>query len=157
MTLKEFSVAVASDERGVLIFHIPTSKVPEGIQILRAVGGGVTPTPKATVEEAPDQCEKLKNTRLGFDSVLAMCSIADVVVYEGANEYCRVYVNWEIDPARPGYNSWGETEYKMFLRSLFAGTFNVVKIRRDGKKVSLVFSAARAAGPVETKIVFAPA
>ena len=157
MTLKEFSVAVASDERGVLIFHIPTSKVPEGIQILRAVGGGVTPTPKATVEEAPDQCEKLKNARLGFDRVLAMCSIADVIVSAGANGYCRVYVNWESDPSRLGYNSWGETAYKPFLRSLFAGTFNVVKVRREEKKTSLVFSAARAAGPVETKIVFVPA
>ena len=154
MALIPHPVAIAPDNVGVLIFHLWKNKIPDGIQVLAAGGGTPAPKSATATEVGPSSDVTLKNARLGFDSFLATCSISNPVVSEGQNGYCRVYVNWEVDPARTGYNSWGGGVYQMFLRALFNETYATAKIRREGKKVSVRFSDKHAERSAEAKIEF---
>ena len=153
---QEARISVAPTDHGVLIFHTWKNKIPEGIQVLHACGGTSAPTTPPTPKDASSWLETLKNVRLGIDSFLKMCSIKSVTMSEGQIGYCRVYVNWEVNPGQPGWNAWGVegNMYKPFLRSLFGETYKNVKIRLEGQKTSLCFSDKRADRPVETKIVF---
>lgn len=152
MTPTRRTVAVALGNHGVLIFHVMRDKIPQGVQVIHQCGGTPVLTPSVLAAASSD--ETLKNVRLGFDSFLECCSVTTVVVSEGQNGYCRVYVNWEVDPTRPGYNSWGEETYRFFLRGLFNEVYKTAKIRREDKKVSVRFSDKHAERPAETKIVF---
>lgn len=145
-------VRVAPPDRGVLIFHAWRNKIPEGVQVLHACGTtAATPAPLA----APDSDGGVvHNARFAFDTFLDVCIIDNVVVSEGADGYCRIYVNWSANPSR-AKNVWWEGEtYRNFLRTFFNETYKNVKLKHENGKTSLRFSDRRAKGAVAAKIVF---
>jgi hypothetical protein len=160
--MKEFEIGVAGQNHGVIMFHTWRNKIPEGVQVL-SMGGGTVASTAPVPASSPD--EHLANVRPGLDSFLEHCSIDDVVVSEGMNGYCRVYVNWQSweilerkNPGKKREQVWytpGDA-YQTFLRSLFVGEYKSAKVRREGDKVSVRFSDKPATARAETKIVFVP-
>ena len=140
--MKKHPVVLADDEHGVLIFHLWENKIPEGVQVQSASAAPAMPK----VPAAEVTSEKVEHVRLSIDSFLERCSITTISVLRQSNGYCKVYVNFEVDPTRPGYNSWGNAKpYKDLVRGiLFDQKYESAKINRAGKKVSVVFSDRRA-------------
>lgn len=163
-TLVPSPVTIAPDEFGVLLLHTWKNKIPEGVQIGYAIGGGSTPkTVEAGDEDDASKGETLRGVWLDQESFGKQCSVSSVNVNADSNGHCQVYVHFDVDKrsGNAGLHRWGKegNAYGPFLRSLFGERYKNVRVSRNGKKVSLRFSDERVETPAKTKtkIIFAAA
>lgn len=161
MALTPFPVTIAPDNFGVLLFHTWKNKIPEGVQIGTASGGNTSvPVEEADKDESPTG-ETLQGAWLDLDSFEKQCSVSGVGVNKDSmSDHCRVYINFDVDknPDNAGLHAWGKgnNDYAPLFRLLLGEKYKNVKVRRNGKKISLRFSDERIELPAKTKtkIVF---
>ncbi|OGZ07329.1 MAG: hypothetical protein A3C93_00785 [Candidatus Lloydbacteria bacterium RIFCSPHIGHO2_02_FULL_54_17] len=153
MVEQEARVWVSLPDKIVLIYHTWKNKIPAGIQVLHACGG----SSGAPVSQTPPEGDVgvVRNARFSFDTFTGTCLIDTVIVSEGVNGYCKVYVNCSVRATGREKNFWWENSaYHPFLRELFSQTYKNVKMKSENGKTSVRFSDKRAKGPVESQIVF---
>jgi hypothetical protein len=128
-------IPVAEEKMGVLIFDVYPGDVPEDVQVV-SMAGGVMGAP------AQDEVRRCRFATLDFESFLEQTSIVTVSVVGNRDKYCRVYVNYEMDTTRPGFNYWANTSYERLVRKLGTMVWEKSAVYY-GTKTRVTFSGRR--------------
>lgn len=128
-------IQIHKEKMGVLVFEAYPDEVPDDIQVISMSGGGTGASGKRDVH-------RHRFASIDFESFLECVSVVSVNVVGDRTKYCRVYVNYEVDTARPGFNYWSNTSYEQLVRKLGALVWEKAVVQY-GTKTRVTFSGRR--------------
>lgn len=138
-TFTSAGITVTPSREHVIIFDVAIADVPEELhRSIIPAAGGASVAAKVPTERV---VEKYRWAFIDASNFIAVCSVKSVHMSGLNSEYCRVYLNYEVNSKHLGFNFWAG--YEDFLRSLFATAFETCKSRSDDAKISLLFAGGR--------------
>ncbi|OYV84021.1 MAG: hypothetical protein B7X04_01260 [Parcubacteria group bacterium 21-54-25] len=118
-----------ADEELLVIFGVPSRKVPEGVQVHHRCGGRnirqASPPPKSDT--------RYRNVKLDYGGFLSRVTVQTVSLQEANGRYCEVFVHCVVHAGGHGLGIWGSGVYgRMFQDLLRAHWTTAVLSRPDG-------------------------
>lgn len=116
----------------VLIFDCPAKRVPEGIQVISAGGGG-------TGGAAQDDARRFRKVKVDLHGLMARVLVDSINVRSDAvTGYCRVYVNCTVGSVGGcnGFHYWCGA-YEEFVREEMKNVWDRAAVRETGGRISL--------------------
>lgn len=150
--LKQEAVKLKDGTKFVIIFSLPRRKVPEGLQVMHQVGGGVGYAPDK--QDSPDDV-RFSKADIDLDGLMSRVSVDVINISENEREFCRVYVNCTVGIVAKfqGFGPW-TGDYERFVRKNVEQIWGRAIVRCADDKASLELRKP-VEGDAEVKVRFA--